>query len=125
MSAFERLERQLVEALERHLRTGNPVRLPEAGHLVWEWFGDLSGTRTFHQAGPNPISYAEIGAYSRLGRLDLQPHHVELIRALDRAWLEHAYRQREGRTAPEGVKVLPRVSNQKLSAELLDGVIFP
>lgn len=85
----------LVAALRRHLAGGKPV-VPEADVLFWNLFMEISASRTYHAAGPNPVSFAEIEAYARLHRWPLRPHHVAIIRALDDAWLEHAYRKQEG-----------------------------
>ena len=90
-----RLDDLLVAALKRHLLGGRPV-VPEAGVLLWNLFMQISASRTYHAAGPNPISYGEIVGFSHINRWPLQPHHVETIRALDDAWLEHAYRKMQG-----------------------------
>ncbi len=50
-------------------------------------------------------------------RTPIEPHHAELITALDDAWLSHAMRRD---TTPDGVKVLPPVSQHPLSAALFD-----
>lgn len=86
----------LVAALRRHLAGGKPV-VPEAGVLFWNLFMEISAGRSYHAAGPNPVSYAEIHAYARLHRWPLQPHHIAMIRALDDTWLEHAYQRAQGR----------------------------
>lgn len=85
----------LVAALKRHLGGDKPV-VPEAGVLLWNLFIEISATRTYHAAGAHPIGFAEIGAYARLHCWPLQPHHVAIIRALDDAWLDHAYRKAAG-----------------------------
>lgn len=89
---MSKLETLLAVALRRHLAGGKPV-VPEAGVLLWNLFMEIGASRTYHAAGPQPISHAEIEAFARLHRWPLQPHHVAVIRALDNAWLEHAYRQ--------------------------------
>lgn len=85
-----RLTELMVAALRRQ-PSGSALAIPEAGHDLWRIFCELSASRTYHTAGPNPISYAEIDAYCRLFRWPLQPHHVDIIRALDAAYIEHAY----------------------------------
>lgn len=80
-----RLQEQMTAALRKRL-AGGAARVPEGGALVWGWFADLCTTR----AQGNPISYAEIEAYARLYRWPVEPRHVEMIRALDRVWLEAA-----------------------------------
>lgn len=101
---MSRLERQLVDCL-RDCLLGRRSGVPEAGRLVWRWFGDLCRTRTGNGHGPNPIALAEIEAYGRLYRWPIEPRHVDLILALDRVWLDHARRNIGGgtqRSAPTG-----------------------
>lgn len=118
--AANRLQNQLVAALQTTLRTGKPVHLPEAGRLLWQIFGELSSTRTYHMAGPNPIAYSEIVAWQRLFDWKLERHHLDLILAMDRAFLEHASARRE--KAPDGVKALPPSSGQAVNAAAFDAV---
>lgn len=96
MSNSDRLQTQLISALRRNLVGGKPV-VPEAGVMIWNLFMEISRSRTYHAAGPHPISHGEIEAYGRLHRWPLRPHHVEMIRALDDAWLTHAYRKIDGK----------------------------
>lgn len=91
MRAWQRLERQMTVALVAHM-AGRPLLVPEAGRLFWRWFVDLHRSRTYHAAGPHPIAYAEIEAYGRLHGWPLERRHVELIRALDAAWLNQNIR---------------------------------
>ena len=88
---MKRLERALVDAVT----AAKPV-VPEAGVLLWNLFMELNASRTYNAVGPNPISYAEIEAFARLHRWPLQPRHVAIIRAMDDAWLAHAYRKMQG-----------------------------
>lgn len=117
MTARTRLSRQLCAAVTAALR-GDRVKPPEAGLPLWNAFQRLNTTRTYHMAGPNPISFAEVDAYCRLMRQPLEPRHVEVLLAMDQVWLEHAYAKT--RQPPEGVKTLPAVSNHPISAALLD-----
>lgn len=87
MRATGNLTRQLVQAMREHVSSGNPPRIPEAGRPLWQAFAALSGSRAYGAAGPNPISYREILAWCQLMRMPLKPHHIEIIRAMDRAWL--------------------------------------
>lgn len=111
-----RLRGALVSVLRDHL-AGSPSSVPEAGRLLWSIFADLSATRTYHMAGPNPISFAEIEAYCRLLRWPLEPHHVAIIRALDMAWLEHAQASRGGER-----KTVQRSSGQAVTPASFDAV---
>lgn len=107
---------RLSEALARHA-TGAPLRVAEADRWLLSRFAELSATRTYHGAGPNPISYSEIEAYARLSRWPLEPRHVAAIRDLDQAWLK-AQATRSGTPA----KASPKPS-AAISPELFD-VVF-
>ena len=87
---FDRLTRQIVDALTAHLAEGKPLRIPEAGRLLFEMFTDLHASRSYSASGPNPIGFAEIEAYARLYRWPLKAHHVRALRRIDDAWLKHA-----------------------------------
>jgi hypothetical protein len=67
--------------------SGARARVAEPDELVWTIFVELSRTRTYSGAGPNPITFAEIEASCRLMRWPLEPHHIGLIRALDSEWM--------------------------------------
>jgi hypothetical protein len=115
-----RLSQLMCDALRGHL-AGRSPRPPDAGLLIWRVFGDLAGRRTWHAHGPNPISHGEIEAYCRVMRLPLAPHHVDLILALDRVWLEHSIntlRAGTGGNRPE----VPQVSQRPLSPDLFDAM---
>lgn len=115
-----RLKKQLCEAMQAHLATGKSPTLPEAGRLLWGFYGDLAATRTWHNSGPNPISYGEIEAWSRLHRWPLEPHHVEIIKAMDSTWLEHTYATMRGQR--DGVKSIPKRSSQAMNPAAFDAV---
>jgi hypothetical protein len=119
MTPAERLQRQLVAAMKRHLATGRPVLVPEAGRLLWSIFSGLSAMRTYHMDGPNPISAAETAAYARLHRWPLSESHLAIIRALDDTWLSHAYAKQGGKG---DIPVSRRSSGQKITAAAFDAV---
>lgn len=114
-----RLQHLLVAALNRHLAGGRPV-VPEAGVLLWNLFGEIAGSRTYHAAGPNPISHAEIEAFARLHRWPLQQHHIAILRAMDEAWVAHVYA--ETRRSQNGGKSLPTGREQAITATAFDAV---
>ncbi|ASP85482.1 hypothetical protein CDO26_13300 [Sinorhizobium meliloti] len=120
MSRLATLHRQLGDAMKQHLVAGKAPRLPEAGRLFWQWFGELNSARTWHQAGPNPISHAEIEAWARLNRWPVQSRHVAAIRALDDAWLENFYSKRS--KPPSEQKTLPPRSQHAVSPKLFDAI---
>lgn len=117
---LNRLKKQLCAAVMAAL-TGRKVRPPEAGLELWNAFQRLSATRTYHPAGPNPIQPSEIAAWCQLMRMPLEPRHVDIITAMDAAWLDQAYAR--DRAAPDGVKTLPPVSQVPLTAALFDAVL--
>lgn len=116
---MNRLSRQLCDAVSTNL-SGQKARPPEAGRDLWNAFQRLSATRTYHAGGPNPVQPSEVLAWCQLTRQPLDPGHVEIIFAMDRAWLERAY---SGAKVRDGVKTLPPISAHPLSAGLLDAIM--
>ena len=99
MSAKDRLQRQLCGAIRSEMSGGTPD-VPEAGRLIWGMFIDLSTARTWSAAGPNPIQWSEIDAWARLRRWPVRNRHINVLRAMDRTWLECARLDRTGRQRP-------------------------
>lgn len=76
-------------ALERSGRKAKPkgpTLHPSAVH-VWNLFAQVSAARTGSGFGPNPLTYSEIDAFSRLTGWTLDPWEVDAIRALDDAYI--------------------------------------
>ncbi|MGK7661954.1 MULTISPECIES: phage tail assembly chaperone [unclassified Marinovum] len=115
MGTDSRLARRLCASLTAHLDGGRAIA-PEGTSPIWNSFMALSRARTCGPAGPNPIGYPEIEAYARLMRIPLEPRHVDAIMAMDRVWMEFAYRKR----VPDGVKALPPRSGQPLTPAMFD-----
>jgi hypothetical protein len=86
----DRLRKHLVAALEQAMKTGHPIRVPPGSELYIKWYLDLARTRSGGMAGPNPITYAEMEAYFRLHRWPVAAHHIDLMVALDQAYLAQA-----------------------------------
>ena len=101
--------------------SGRKVKIPEAGRLVFDWFVELSNTRQVTPAGPAAITYAEIDAWSRLKRWPIEPRHVDLILAMDRAWLEAAAAAAQ-RTNRQDGPPLPTGLEPNMSTALFDAV---
>jgi hypothetical protein len=110
------LQDRLVRGLRAAL-TGDRPAWPEGCEILVRAFAELSAQRGQGGMGPSPIAYADIGAWASLHRVPLAPHHVRCLTAMDRAWLDHAYRDR---SAPEGVKRTPPRSAQALTPALFD-----
>lgn len=117
MSAINRLEKAMVSALRQALASSKSVPVPPGGPLIWGWFMDLNATRTWHQNGPNPITYADIDVYARMHRWNLSAHHVAILRAMDAAYVDDFYSKRGSETG--GSKTQP---TGELSADLFDAV---
>lgn len=115
------LKKLLVAALVEQLKTEKPVRIPAGGNLLWMWFNELSRSRTMHSAGANPITFRDILAYVAVRRLELAQHHIDILLAMDGAYLDHI-RTAQARP-PEGAKVLPPVSKRSISAGLFDAMM--
>ncbi len=117
MAATDRLEKAMVAALKQALATSQSVIVPPGGSLLWSWFMDLNGARTWHMNGPNPISYIDIEAYGRIHRWNLSAHHVAILRAMDAAYVEDFYSKR----TDKGESTAPRPTGE-ISPDLFDAV---
>ncbi|PWL18152.1 hypothetical protein DKP76_10560 [Falsochrobactrum shanghaiense] len=118
MTAIDRMEKAMVSALKQALASRKSVLVPPGGNLLWEWFMDLNAVRTWHMNGPNPISYADIVSYGQINRWSIQPHHVAILRAMDAAYVEYFYSQRENKSEEN----VSRQPTGELSADLFDAV---
>ncbi|MEM6381989.1 MAG: hypothetical protein AAF739_04885 [Pseudomonadota bacterium] len=78
----------LFATVPEHVATQKPVRVPEARKLFWAMFKELSNAPSDGRMRPNSIQFCETEAWARLKRWPLKPHRVDLIIALDAAWLE-------------------------------------
>jgi hypothetical protein len=87
-NSWRRMAAQLLAALEAHCQTGGAPRVPVAGVPIWQAFAALCMRRQWHANGGQPLTLAEVQAQARLCGMVFAPHHVDLIFALDRAWLE-------------------------------------
>lgn len=62
------------------------IEIPPEGEHVWGWFWELNSTRGGGM-GPAPLTYTEIGAWVQLTGLQVYPHEIDLIRAMDGAYM--------------------------------------
>lgn len=113
---IDRLEKGMVSVLNQALASSKSVPVPPGGSLLWGWFMDLNAARTWHQNGPNPITYADIEAYARLHRWSMSAQHVAILRAMDAAYVDDFYSKRQ-----TGDKASQKPSGD-LSADLFDAV---
>lgn len=63
---------------------------PDVVAHVWHWFLTLNERRKNGESGPMPISYAEIEAWSRLTRSRAKPEEIQMIVAMDNAFLSES-----------------------------------
>jgi hypothetical protein len=94
---MKRLKTQLVAAV-----VSDKPKVPEAGRLLWRLFIELSSGRSGNGFGPNPLSWVEIEAWKRVRRWPLSDDHIDILLAMDRAWIEAAYKKKPD--APDGMK---------------------
>jgi hypothetical protein len=88
---------------------------PEALAYLWRAHRRMRRRKGAGEAGPHPIEFPDIQAFETLTRNRLAPWEVELIEALDDAYLgavaEHQRQERE-QTAPaddpDGARAIPR-----------------
>ncbi|QUS39067.1 hypothetical protein RPMA_09645 [Tardiphaga alba] len=101
------LTERLCEVLRWHMakpdRASDPLApdVPFAGERVWSIFLALNAARTGSGFGPNPITHPEIDAWSRLYREPVWPFELDIIRALDGAFLKASLQKSGQADAPE------------------------
>lgn len=64
-----------------------PCDFPALLHHVWIWFAQLSQTRGYTKFGPSPITWTEISAWRQETREEPTKQELDLILALDGAFL--------------------------------------
>lgn len=117
---MDRIEKTIVAALKQALDDDlSALIVPPGAALIFEWFMDLHIARSWHANGPNPISYQEINAYAQLGRWNLAPHHISLLRAMDATFIENFIARRERLLARDDA---PQKPTGNLSPALFDAV---
>jgi hypothetical protein len=68
------------------LLTGGPA-LPARVTYLWNYFQDLSQTRTSNGMGPSRLTRLEIRAWEEDEHIELEPWERRTIMALDRLWI--------------------------------------
>jgi hypothetical protein len=82
--------------LQASRQLGRPVpelegpACPPSLQPIWLLFLDLSGSRTMHAAGPNPITWPDLQAWAAMTGDSLSGMELAAIRALDRVFLHAA-----------------------------------
>lgn len=67
--------------------------LPSSYGHCWQWFSELSRTRTSNGYGQDAIRYSEIEAWGRLTHTEIDYLEVRAIMQLDGAYLSHQSEQ--------------------------------
>lgn len=88
--------RTVREKLEFIGRAEDGPALPWAAAHVWEWFSELNTARHGTGFGVNPISWAELSAWSALTGRTLRPWEVRALRAVDGAYMAEMARRSNG-----------------------------
>lgn len=63
--------------------------LPFSMEAHWRWFTDLHFRRSSNGYSPNPISFTELDAWSRLRGVQLSTFDVDAIMQLDTVYFAH------------------------------------
>lgn len=69
-------------------RLSLPTKPPLTAYIVWDAFWSLNRARGSGQSGPQPITFQEILAWTKLYRQPLDVWEVNALRAMDEAYLE-------------------------------------
>lgn len=60
---------------------------PERYAYIWDMFLSLHSGRSCSSSGPNPLSWADMKAWSDIQHIDLKEWEVRAIKTLDMTWL--------------------------------------
>lgn len=115
---MDRITEALRAALEGMME-GHKVRLPDGGQDLFNGFLQLSRARSFNGAHPNPITWEALAAWAQMMRWPLEPHHAEIIMALDETFLSVTSRKITGQQG--GVPVVSP-SKGNLTPEAFDAL---
>jgi hypothetical protein len=61
---------------------------PDALAYLFDWFLDLAVARSAGMSEPAPIAWAELQAWAQLHGRVLRPWQAQLLRTLDRLWID-------------------------------------
>ena len=61
--------------------------LPDFLAYLWQHYNQLTSKRSYNESGPNSISWSDIDAWCRVNKLNLLKWELELIAALDTAFI--------------------------------------
>jgi len=70
-----------------------PIEYNEVVQYIWEWFCDLSGGRSYSEAGPGPLTYTEIRSWAELTREELEAWEVKVLKRIDRLFISESLKK--------------------------------
>lgn len=65
-----------------------PPKLPAFAEYLWHVFLELHGSRTLSAYTPNPITYEQMEAFSRLTDTHLGLYEIKVVKGLDAIYLD-------------------------------------
>lgn len=75
--------------------------IPDAGLHIWEWWWRLSSRRITYSEVMAPLSYSDIFHWSILTRTQISPSEIEVLFAMDDAYLSAVAAERKGQRERE------------------------
>lgn len=69
------------------MQAGPEPQVPTTVYYIWDWFWQLCRRRQRSEAGPQPLSYAEIDAWIRRGGVIVRDEEVRILLDMDDAYL--------------------------------------
>ena len=70
-----------------------PIEYDECLQYIWSWFCDLSGGRGYSEAGPGPLTYAEIRAWAELTKQDPEAWEIQTLKRIDRIFISESLKK--------------------------------
>ena len=70
-----------------------PIPPPEGTEYIWDIFWELRGSAHVGFGGPERLSFADIDAWERVRELKLASFVIDLIVAMDVAFINERYRK--------------------------------
>lgn len=71
---------------------------PEIVRDVWEWYWDLRAATEAGFAGPQPVKYSEVKAWSDLMKIPICPEQVRYLRIMDSEYLNISAKENKATT---------------------------
>jgi hypothetical protein len=72
---------------------GPEPEIPDVVSHVWNWFWVVNNRRQYSPNGPQPLTFSEIDSWVRRMDLDARPEEIEMLVAMDDAFITASYRE--------------------------------